>query len=306
MNVYTPDRYDERVVHLALGIEPRDATSDRRIDGPLDVRLEEYPAPVHLWRAWQTGETLTGFLPRLQRHRSGRFARCYHEGIPATVDVRLAEPGRIGATQVAGLGRRFVPRRGRFTVASDATVLAAEADPATPPVALWLRVFPLTLFPGPGAHLPARATVLRGRVTMTVDAATGATAPVRWCRVRARNAAGADVGWAHGDDRGEFVLVAGQTETDLVVPVDPLPVTLTIGATVPPPLPDPADPLLATIDPLWDLPIESITASADPANESTITGRRFLPEHALVSPLNPPQPIDLPLGRETSVEIRIA
>jgi hypothetical protein len=124
--------------------------------------------------------------------------------------------------------------------------------------------------------------------------------------VLAETPGGVEVGWAHGDERGEFVLVVRTPAGDVAVPADPFPVALTIGAQLPPPDPDPADPLLAAVDPLWDMPLETAVASPDPGNEPTLTGRRFLPEHSLVVPLVPPQPVLVPHGRQVSVVIRIS
>jgi len=306
VNTYTPSRYDERVLHLAVGIEPRDATSGRRLDGPVDVRFEHHPSPLHRWRNWRPGETLTAVLPPMRRHRSGRFARTYDRDIPTTIDLRVVDGGRVGSTPIPGHGRRVVPRRLRLTIADEGAVLAAEADATSPPLARWRRVFPIVMFPGAAAPLTARSTVLRGRILRRPDPARPETVPVPWCRVRATNADGDEVGWAHGDDRGEFVLVVGQTANDIVVPNDPLSVTLTIGAVIPPMAPDPADPLRPDVDPLWDLPVETVVASAIPDIEPTISGRSFLQGQVQLSPLFPAQPIDLPLGRESSEQITIA
>ena len=296
-NVYTPERYDERVWHLALGLEPLSATTGRRMSGGTDVRLERHPAPLHRWRQWRAGETLTAVLPSMSRHSTGRFAGRYDEAVPTVADLRVVDSGRPGAV---GQGRRFVPRRVRVTIADEATVLAAEADPATPPHPLWRRVFPIALFPGAAADLPAGSTVLRGSVVRTVDPVTGAVEPVRWCRVRARDG-GDDLGWAHGDDRGEFVLVVASPPGSLLVPPDPLTIQLTVGATLPPPVPDPTDPLRSQVDPLWDLPVEPLTAAANPAEEVSLTGRSFLAEHTEFGPF----PVSLPLGRESSMEIAL-
>lgn len=305
MNVYTPARYDERVVHLALGVEPRDASSDQRLPSGVDIRLERFPDPVGEWRPWRRGETLTSVLPRMHRNPSGRYAARYDHGLPTTIDLRVVDDAQVGATRVPGAGRRIVPRRIRVGIADEAVVLAAEADPTTPPHPLWRRSFPLWCMPGSAADLPSRATVLRGRV-VRLDTDLGELVPVRWVRVRARNGVGDDVGWAHGDDRGEFVLVVRQAPSDIVVPVDPLPVTLTLGVTLPVLQPDPADPVRAVVDPLWDLPLETVTPAVTPAAEPSLTGRGFLPGQSLLSPLNPPGPIELPHGRETSVVVRIA
>jgi hypothetical protein len=305
VNVYVPARYDERVVHLALGVSPLDADSGSRLPDGVDVRIERFPRPVDQWRPWRPGETLTGALPRMPRHRSGRFALLYGEDVPTSVTFRVVDDAVLGATRVPGLGRRIVPRRVRVTIADEATVLAAEADPATPPHPLWQRMVPLSCFPGAAAPISSRSTVLRGRV-VRLDATTGDLVPVRWARVQATDAAGDDLGWAHGDDRGEFALVVRPSPNDVVVPVDPTPATLTVGVILPPAAPDPADPTLARVDPLWDLPVETLTLAADPTTQSSLTGRRFLPGQSVLSPLSPSNPIELPHGRETSVVIRIA
>lgn len=303
MNVYTAGRYDERAFHLALGVEPLDGVSGLRLPSGVDVRIERFPRPVGRWRPWRPGETLTAVLPPMPRHRSGRFALRYDHGATTTIDLRVVGDARIGGTRVAGLGRRIAPRRARVTIATEDEVLDAEADPASPPHPLWRRSLPLWCLPGADAQLRSGLTVVRGRILHLV---AGSLVPVRWARVRARNAGGADVGWAHGDDRGEFVLVVEQSPADVVVPPDPLAVTLTIGAVLPPPVPDPADPVLTEVDPLWDLPLEDVVLSPTPAAEASLTGRGFLPVHSLLSPLDPPQPVDLPHGRETSITIRIA
>jgi hypothetical protein len=302
VNRYTPSRYAEHVSHLALGIEIRDATSGNRLGGDVEVRIEDHPRPLHRWRSWRPGESLTAALPAMHRHRSGRFARRYDEGIPTIVDLRVVDSVRSGSSTVVGHGRHIVPRRVRVTLASEQVVIDADADPTGPGHPLWRRSFPIGLFPGSTAPIPPRSTVLRGRVVRTVNAATGERAPVRWCRIQARGAGGDELGWAHGDDRGEFVLIVVSAASDIVVPPDPMPVRLTIGARIPPLAPDVGDPLRPQVDPLWDLPVEPLTASASPDSEPSITGRGFAPGQAPFGPFA----FSLPLGRETSVEIPIA
>jgi hypothetical protein len=260
---FTPSRYDERVRRLAVGVEPHDAAGGGRVAGPLWVLVEDAPEPLHRWRLWRPGETLDAFLSRLDRHRSGRFALL--APAPDDLVLRLTEPG----------GRRLVPRRVRVT----------GDDP---------RICPIGLFPGATASLPSRATVVRGRVT------TGDERPVRWARIQAADDAGDDIGWAHGDDRGEFVLVVG-TAGDAVAPADdPFPVSITVTAVVPPPEPDPADPLRPVVDPLWDLPVEPLPAGAG-ADDDTLAGRVALPGQTSFGPF----PFDLPLGRETPISITL-
>ncbi len=304
LNVYTPTRYDERVWHLALGVEPRDALTDRRLPHGVDVRREVFPEPVGAWRPWRPGETLTRVLPRMPRHHGGRFAIRYDEDATTVNDLRVVDDAT--GPYRPGEGRRIVPRRVRVTIATEQTVLDAEADPALPPHPQWRRAFPLWCFPGADAPLPSRSTVLRGRVVRQPGGPGTPLLPVRWARVRARTPAGDDVGWAHGDDRGEFVLVVHAADGDLVVPPDPVGVDLTVGAVLPPTAPDPADPDRARVDPLWDLPLETLTLGADPAGQASLTGRRFLPTQVQRVPLDPPLPVALPHGRETSITVRIS
>jgi hypothetical protein len=274
-NLFTDSRYDERLVRLAVGVEPRDTVTGGRLSGAVRVLVEDAPVPLHAWRRWRPGEILDSVLGGLERHRSGRFGRVYAPGVrTGDVVLRLVEPR----------ARRFVPRR-------VGVVIPDEANPAVPP---FHRVFPVSLFPGAAAALPSRQTVVRGRVTT-------AAGPVRWARVRAQDALAEDVGWAHGDDRGEFVLVVTAAASGIVLPDDPLPVELTVGAPVPPPVPDPADPLRVVVDPLWDLPVEPLPALAGAATDDRYTGRQLLPGQTAFGPF----PFDLPLGRETSVQIQI-
>lgn len=265
---FTPTRYDERVLRLAVGVEPRGAVGGGRIAGPLRVLVEDAPEPLHRWRQWRPGETLDEFLGRLGRHRSGRFVLLGGAGArPGELVLRLTEPG----------GRGLVPRRVRVTVP------APGGDP---------NRYPVGLFPGASASWPSRATVVRGRVV------TAGAAPVRWTRVQAVDDTGEDVGWAHGDDRGEFVLLVTPAEHAVALADDPFPVLITVTAAVPPPAPDPGDPLRPAVDPLWDLPVEPLPAGAGPGDD-TLAGRVALPGQTQFGPF----PFDLPLGRETSIPI---
>jgi hypothetical protein len=283
-NLFTDSRYDEWIVRLAVGVEPLDAIGGGRLPGPLRVLVEDAHVPLHRWRNWRPGETLDAFLGRLDRHRSGRYGRVYGPGVrTGEVVLRLVEPG----------ARRLVPRRVGVQIAEEAAVLAAET--AGTPVPLFSRVFPVGLFPGAAAPLPSRATVVRGRVV------TAGAAPVRWVRVVAADAAGDEVGWAHGDDRGEFVLVVTAAAGAVVPADDPLPVSLTVHATLPPPAPDPVDPLRPAVDPLWDLPVEPLPAMAGAALDDGYAGRVPLPGQGPFGPFQH----DLPLGRETSIQIQI-
>jgi hypothetical protein len=76
--------------------------------------------------------------------------------------------------------------------------------------------------------------------------------------VEARLNGGELVGRAHGDDRGEFLLLVALPPTHVGVVTDPLPVTLTVLAPDKPPVLSRPD--LAALDPYWDLPQEALLA----------------------------------------------
>jgi hypothetical protein len=85
---------------------------------------------------------------------------------------------------------------------------------------------------------------------------------MRWVRVEASRADAAIVGRAHGDDRGEFLLLlesAAVSGADL-----DLPVTLSVAVFGPDAAPDPAADPASRADPFWDLPLEEAAlAGAD-------------------------------------------
>ena len=293
MNLYTPSRYDERIIRLAVGVEPRTAIGRQRLGSGVDVRWEQFPRPLHEWRRWRPGETLTEFLPRLTRHHSGRFARRYDEGVRTPMALRI-----VDAT-----GRRLVPRRLSIDIMAETVVAAAEGPPPPPAGSDLRRVFPVDLFPGAAADLPSGATVIRGSVRRVVG---GSAQPVRWARVVALAASGDELGWAHGDDRGEFVLVVGTPGGNPAIAPDPIRVKLQVSAVVPAAAPDTADPLRATVDPLWDLPVEPIDPHPSALGDQQLSGRIALPGHALTAPAEPAGLVDLPHGRTRSLVVRIA
>ncbi len=210
-----------RAVHrLALGIEPLDALTGRRITTPLRVTIDPRDAVV----------------PRrgrpFERHASGRFALRYGALAGGSVVVRIDDPSR-----------RHAARCLSFPVVSDQAMRALEVAGA--PAAL-LRGRRPVLLPGAAHPLPGAGTSLRGRVMRDGR-------PVRWARIAARaTGSGAPLGSAHSDDRGEFLLVIGTNGGSLAELVSPLAVTLTaIGPQ--PSVPAPAG---DAVDPLADLPIE--------------------------------------------------
>jgi hypothetical protein len=120
------------------------------------------------------------------------------------------------------------------------------------------------LFPGAAYEVSSIATGLRGRVRR-------GAAPLRWARVEARLPAptgappGVLLGRAHGDDRGEFLLIIGSPPAPLGTPAFKLDVDVTVFAR---PVDPPASDFAQQHDPLWDLPLELVTAPgpADPVS----------------------------------------
>ncbi len=140
-------------------------------------------------------------------------------------------------------GRRFVPRRLRFAV-------PAQPPPDGQP---WMRLRLVGLYPGAAYPFSRGATGLRGRVKRGgVD--------VKWTRVEAR-INGEVVGRAHGDDRGEFLLLlgppaAGPGDLELRFPAE-----VTISLPPPPaavPAPAPPGPRRREQDRLQDLAVEDV------------------------------------------------
>lgn len=166
------------VLHrLALAVECRDALSDRPIGGRLQVR-------------WRRLRTLTNPAPAWQllpSRGTGQYV------IEHPLPDNPARPLPWLQLLVDDSTRRYVPRA--FTVRPWSHAQVAEPAPYVRALARLVRVW---LLPGSAYAFPGNATVIRGRVGRGGK-------PVRWARVEGRTPAGT-AGWAHADDRGEFVL----------------------------------------------------------------------------------------------------
>jgi hypothetical protein len=107
---------------------------------------------------------------------------------------------------------------------------------------------------------------MRGRVTW--HQSTQNEVPVRWVRVEA-SVGGQVVGRAHGDDRGEFLLLLDSSAVGLSDLSSDLTAVVTVfGPAAPVPLPG--------NDPLADLPIEVLLADPDDVSP----GRKLPPTYA--------------------------
>jgi len=241
MNTFLAEPYIEIVHRLAVGLEPLDSTRPSRIARPLDIAVEKPQS-------------------RLVRSRSGRFKLVYGPGVPKPVPPATTP---LVDVRFVPRDRRYVPRRLSFSIAAETAVRAVEPGGSVPAAQ---RSWRPRLFPGAAYDVSETTTAFRGLVTR-------GGAPVRWTRVHA-SINGKVLGRAHGDDRGEFLLLLGPNLAN-VGDLDPLQVKVTVLALVPP---DPVDPA----DPLGDLQLEP-TSGAGIVTEDVLKGVQPPPGYALLA-----------------------
>lgn len=213
---------------------------------------------------------------RMPRHDSCLHALVYSPDVSSPVTLRILSPDR-----------HFVPRRLQIPIGSEADAVAGLL-PA--PKRTWRPL----LFPGAAYDISASATGVRGRVVWADDGA-----PVRFARVVASYGA-QQIGLAHGDDRGEFLLVLGvdTVDGDDFVLADPpvMPPSLDVMLMIVAPNDRPAS---EPDDPLWGLPLE-VAAGPGVLPDPVSLGEQLPdayrnPGRVLV------QGVTVPLGRITSV-----
>jgi hypothetical protein len=267
MNEILAQVWDERVTRLRLGIELTDALGRPGPVVGLGVFSENVPRPHPVPRSAATpspsgdADDAIG-LPGVRQNPSGRFSISFTArdvGGQDRLEVRVIDPSR-----------GYVPRRLSVPVPSLADVLAAErahdADPAVPLAPRGCRPF---LFPGADYGTHAGATIIKGRATWRTDGS-----PVQWARIEATaNGASQSGPWrAHGDDRGEFLLVIGPLSVMqlslMQMPQPSLQVDVNVvvhARPVPPPGTTVDSPAQSRSDPLWHLPVERL-ATLDPSD----------------------------------------
>jgi hypothetical protein len=237
MNVFLPSRYDELVTRLALGIEPAEPLHGGRLPFRVEVARDGVPLPPAVPQRdpaaspWAEQDV----LPRVERRRASRWAVRLGAGVKDPLDLRLWDPSM-----------RRVPRRLRVRLAPPPPL----PDPSG-------RVIRPALWPGPAYDLPAGAMGCRGIVRRGGQ-------PMRWTRVEARRLDDATrvVATAHGDERGEFLLILGPRAVSGAELT--LPVVLSVTVFGPDTAPDPSTDPSSKVDPLWDLPLEEVPlAGAD-------------------------------------------
>jgi hypothetical protein len=238
------------VLHrLALAVEPVDPSTRRLASG---VRVRHETA-----RAAATAD--------LRRRGRGALDPLLRQATPAGDRLVLRHGSAVRDQVLVRLddtARRFVPRRFAVPLWTLAEVEAADDAPGRPAggpfVPAASRLLRPWLLPGSG-YVVARGTMgARFRVLL-------GGAGVRWPRVEAFGDGGIRSGWAHGDERGEVLLVVHGP----VVPTnqDKFKVRLAIRVH----WPDPAQqPPPNPLDPLADLVVEPITRSAAPPSPNDL------------------------------------
>jgi len=195
---------------------------------PIEVAFDGVPsaAPRHQWPKSRDGFfTVPDRLERVPRHSSCLHALLDRPGLDDPLDLRFFDTSR-----------RFVPRR-----------LSIAMSPKP------VRIRP-GLFPGAAYDVAERSTGLRGRVLRGPPTNRRVA---RWCRVIARVGTRV-VGRAHGDDRGEFLLLLQPDAGTIGTLSSPIAVEVTVYARLAEPAPSSPD--LPGLDPYWDLPLEPVPA----------------------------------------------
>jgi hypothetical protein len=261
---------------LALAVEVYDAVTSRLADAPVRVGRE---AAGHLTAG--PGEQLPdpGWpCQDLERSGKARFKLRRAPQLPAVITLRIDDPAR-----------RFVPRRVSITLWSEVDTEAADQHPpAGAYVPVNSRLLRIWLAPGSAYPLPRGATAIRGRVLR--GAAGGVLSPdhpVRWPRVTATGPGNALVGWTHGDERGEFLLLvtsAGNlpplADAQFSVDID---VVGRPSAQTPPP--DPADRCADLV--AENIPRSSAPPAAGDLDNDLLRGRAVPPGYAAGSSPRP-------------------
>ena len=273
MNDVLAPLWSEHVERLRVGIQPVDALGRSGPIGGLGLHLENVPRPWRIPPAPPGLEPDHIGLPGVRQSPTGRFAiRLDRLDTPSRLVIRITDPAR-----------RYVPRRLSIPVPGFQSVVDGDAaHDADVTVDIVNRATRPVLYPGAAYGLGAGVTVVRGGVRW----ADGA--PVQWTRVRATTAAPIDVrhddgtvtqvspllGRAHGDDRGEFLLVLGPVPRDVTPDGDPDEIEVAVEVLARPRPPDAApvdSPAQGRDDPLWRLPVEVVGELLDVDSVATGT-----------------------------------
>lgn len=277
MNEFLDERYIEITARLVLGVEPRDAARGTRVTAPITVAIEfplsppiALPDLERLLLGLQSERrTLSNALTRLGRHTTCRYVLVFRKKAGDHVDLRLFDEAR-----------RFAPRRLHVPLTALTDPTKAKLLDAVP---LADRARQPALFPGRTYDVSESATGLRGRVLRHDPNNAAVLIPVRWPRVMA-TVGGSPVGWAHGDEHGDFLLLIDRTATPALTL--PWPLTADVTAFGPGTLPVPVSTRLPDVDEYWDLPLEKLAAPG--VTPDLIADGDYIPtSYTASSPLTP-------------------
>jgi hypothetical protein len=257
---------------LALAVTPVDAVTGEPVGPGLRVGRETVRSVDYALRAGRAGNHIDPTEPLGGPYDVG-FVLSHRTTESATAVIRIDDRRR-----------RYVPRRIEITLWTLAQVEASDTlvDPKTgvvtlphgPFVSATSRRTAPWLLPGPAYPAPATCTAVRTRIVRNGE-------PVRWARVEAFTAAGRRIGWAHGDEHGDVLLLAVESAT---FPAPGTTATMPLALRVHHPDPTaPADPAvdaqLAAGDGLADLTVEPLARTpispppGPPADDVTGLGR---------------------------------
>jgi hypothetical protein len=239
---------------LALAVEAIDAVTRAHAVGRIRVLRETIREPA--------GASKRGF----RDHGGSVFVHRHAKG-SAIATVRLVDPLR-----------EYVPRRMTVLLWPRTVVAQADQDPPTGPfVPAQSRLLRPWLLPGAAYRAPRGTTGMRCRFLVQ-------NVPVRWARVEVFTSSGL-IGWGHGDDRGEVLVVA--TERAAFPPANTVDFPVAIRVHIPgPPVPAPA---LPHQDPVADLVAEQVVRSSVPPTQNDLDnvqlrGLAVPPEYVTLQP----------------------
>jgi hypothetical protein len=262
------------VLHrLALVVECVDSVAQRRLS--TQVRVGREVSPLLLPVGYESSWPCLDLIPR----GPGRAMILFDWRTPTKpVRIRTVDPAR-----------RYVARRFELPLWTLAEMVAAEAAP--PMVPAGSRLLRPWLSPGSAYQAAQSTTAIRGRV------ASGGTA-VRWARLTAIGPGNQAVGWAHADERGEFLLVIADTGT---LP-PPAPSELAIDLRVIAPDPQQVPPV--SDDAYADLVVEALPRSANPPTPNDLDNAalrgRAQPAGYVANTAAVPQ-LTVPVGHELAL-----
>lgn len=262
------------VLHrLALVVECVDSVIQRRIS--TRVRIGREVSPLLLPAGYEPSWPCLDLIPR----GPGRAMILFDWRTPTKkVPIRIVDRER-----------RYVPRRFELPPWKLAEIIAAEAAP--PVVPAGSRLLRPWLSPGSAYQTARSTTAIRGRVV------NGGTA-VRWARLTAIGPGNQAVGWAHADERGEFLLVVADTGT--LPPPAPSELAIDLRVTAP----DPKQPPPPSDDAYADLVVEELPRSANPPTpndlDNSVLRGRATPAGYVANTAAVPQ-LTVPVGRELAL-----